>query len=97
MVFRLRSGLDANLLFVVQESLAGGEQHVVHSRFHHFGERSVAFHAELFVRAVVAHEIHLCVGQFISFHLIHPSRDGLYYLRFLKAVDMVPAASVASV
>ena len=82
---------------MVQESLACGEQHIVHSRCHNLGERTVSLHAQRLVRTVIAHDIHLCRGQFIAFHLIHPSRDGLYNLRLLEAVYMVPSPAVTSV
>ena len=94
---RLLGLFHFQLLLVVQESAAGGQQHVADARCCHVGERAVRAHAELVVRAVVAHQVYLCRRQFVSVHFVDPSLDGLHDFGVLEAVDVVPSASVASV
>ena len=97
MLFRLRGGLDADFLLVVEIPLAGGEHDIVDPWLHHLHKRAVALHAEFFVGAVATHQIHLCGRQFIAFHFVHPSFDGLHDFRFLKTVNVVPASGIPTV
>ena len=87
----------AQFFLMVQEALAGCQEDIVYTRVDHLLERAVALDAELDVGTVVAHHIHLSGGQFIAIHLIHPSLDGLYNLRILETVDMIPSTTVAAV
>ena len=82
---------------MVEEALACGKHHVVNIRVYHLCERAVALHVQLQVGAVAAYHIHQGIGQFVAVHLVYPALHGLYYLRFLKAVYVVPASAVASV
>ena len=82
---------------MVEESLAGGKHHIAHAWRDHIGERTVAAHGECFVGAVVANKVHFGSGELIAVHLVDPTLDGLYNLWVFEAVDMVPAAAVATI
>ena len=82
---------------MVEESLAGGEQHIVHARLYLLGEGAVASDAEFLVGAIVSHDIYLCGRQFIAVLLVHPALHRLYDVGVEEAVDVVEASAVASV
>ena len=96
MLLRGLCGSHADLLLMVQKSLTGSQQHVVHARLDFLCKRSVTAYAEFQVRTVVAHHIYLCGRQLIAVLLIHPAFHGLYDLRIVEAVDVVVAALVAT-
>ena len=95
--FRFVHLAHAQFFGMVQESLACGQQQIVDIRLDDVGKRPLAGHAQRLVGAVAAHDAHLCGRQFVAIHLVHPSLDGLYNLRILKPVDVIPAPCVASV
>ena len=94
---RFSDGFYLKFFLVVEETLAGCKEDVVHVRVYSLRERAVALDAQLQVGAVAAHHVYLRFGQFVAVHLVDPAFHGLYYLRFLEAVDVVPAACVAPV
>ena len=82
---------------MVEESLAGAQEDVVDAGLYLLYKRAVASHADLLIRTVVAHHINQSGRQFVAVFLINPTLHGLYHLCFLKRVDMVPSARIATI
>ena len=82
---------------MIKKSLAGSEQNIVDARCQHIVERTVTLYAYFLVGAVRSDNVDEGSWQFVAVLLIHPTLHALYYLRVLKAVDMVPSTSVVTV
>ena len=78
---------------MVEIAPAGGEKEVAHAGLHRLLERTVGKHAYLLVRAVAAHHIHHCIGQFVAVLLIHPALHRLQHFGIREFENLVPAAS----
>ena len=78
---------------VVEIAPAGGEKEVAHAGLHRLLERTVGKHAYLLVRAVAAHHIHHCIGQFVAVLLIHPALHRLQHFGIREFENLVPTAS----
>ena len=82
---------------MVEESLAGSQEHIIHMRLDGLGERAVTLDTQFQVGTIVAHHIDHGLGQLISVLLIHPSLHCLHDFGIDKAVDMVPSSPIATV
>ena len=82
---------------MVQESLAGAEEHVIYARLDLLCEGTVASDTQFEVRAVVAYHIDLGSRQFVAVLFIDPTLDGLHDFRIIETVDVVVATRVAAV
>ena len=78
---------------VVEIAPARGEKQIVHARLHRLLERAVGKHAQFLVRAVAAHHIHHCLGQFVAVLLIYPALHRLQHFGIRKFENLVPASS----
>ena len=64
-------------LLMVEEAGACRHDEIVDSRLHRLGETPIGPDADFLVRPVIAHDIDLCLLQFVSVPLIDPSPHGL--------------------
>ena len=85
-----------NLVFHIQITLAGAQQHIIHIRLEYLCERAVALDREFQVGAIITHHIDEGFRQFVAVLLIHPSRHCLQDFRTLKREDVLPTFAVVA-
>ena len=81
---------------MIEVSRAGSEDNVLHSRLSRVLKRAVALYRHAFIGAVIAHDAHVSVVQFIAILFVNPAFYQLYHLRIFKGKDVVIAPAVAS-
>ena len=86
-------GIGMKIIAEVQVTLAGGQQEIIHARSDSHLKRTIGFHREFFVRAIIAHDINKGFRQFIAVLFIYPSFDGLKHLGIGKRVYLVPTST----
>ena len=82
---------------MVQIALACAKEHVIYIWPDGLSKTAIALDTQFHIGTVIAHHIHQGVGQFIPVFFIHPSLHRLHYLGIHKAVDVVPAFSIATI
>ena len=90
-------GVDVEVLLIVEEAVAGGQQDVLDAGLDLLLETAVGAHAKVDVRAVVAHHVDTGLRQLVAVLLVDVAEHGVDHLGLLKGVDMIPSAAVLAI